>query len=66
MLSCDTCPYPQRCAARESCISGKVRPEGPTLPSPTPMQVLTTAGVVMTQPVKKAAAKVKAAKKKDA
>jgi hypothetical protein len=30
------------------------------------MQVLTTAGVVMTQPVKKAAAKVKAAKKKDA
>jgi len=66
MLTCNSCPYPVRCANRGHCISGKVREAGDSLPQPKPMQVMTTAGMGMTSEAPKTAPKIKTRKKKDA
>ena len=57
MVTCEPCPYPAKCNAREKCISGRIPGYSEPLPEPKPMNVMTTKGTAKTG--------VKAKKKKD-
>lgn len=64
METCNKCPLPRRCLSAERCIVYKEGATPVANPEPTPVPVLTSAGLKMTGVVTKAAPKKSTAKKK--
>ena len=45
MVTCQICPYPAKCEAREKCITGTIVASQEPLPEPKPQNVITTFGI---------------------
>jgi hypothetical protein len=59
MVTCQICPYPAKCEAREKCITGTIVASQEPLPEPKPQNVITTFGIGKTSKPKAAKGKKK-------
>lgn len=64
MQACNKCPMPRRCVSSGRCIVYKEGAVAVSNPEPKPVPVMTSSGIKMTGPIKKAAPKKAIAKKK--